>query len=256
MTVFEQGIHARITENQKSNLPLTDEMVLPYYEGLSLVNLPGTITQLLGAPDFGAPPLDKNIIDPMSGPYDKVVVLLVDAMGYALFNRMLGSDQDIFWKRHREHAVFSPLTSVCPSTTASALTTLWTGVGPAQHGIIGYEMWAKEFGMIINNILHSAALSKGDVGGLVRAGFDPHTFLDRPLLGTHLEQHGVTASAFIHSHIAYSGLSVMQMADVDVHTFVDEADLLVSLDGANQAQSLSELVIDLTAAEFASDSGQ
>jgi len=243
MTEFEQEMVSKIKRNHVEALPLDHEMVLPYYKGLSLVNLPGTITKLLGAPDFGSPPLDKNLVDPLDGPYEKAVVLLVDALGYALFNRMLESEQNLFWKRYREQAVFSPITSICPSTTASALTTLWTGVGPSQHGIIGYEMWAKEFGMIINNILHSPALSKGDVGGLARAGFDPHTFLDRPLLGTHLEQHGVAASAFIHSHIAHSGLSVMQMADVDVHTFVDEADLLVSLaDHINSRQGIREYI--------------
>lgn len=243
MTEIEQALLSKIHQNKNDALPLDHEMVLPYYQGLSLVNLPGTVTQLLGAPEFGNPPLDKDLTGSLGGPYEKVVVLLVDALGYALFNRMLESDQDLFWKRHRGQAVYSAITSVCPSTTASALTTLWTGVGPAQHGIIGYEMWAKEFGMIINNILHSPALSKGDIGGLARAGFDPHTFLNRPLLGSHLEQHGVAASAFIHSHIAHSGLSVMQMADVDVHTFVDEADLLVSLaDHINSRKGIREYI--------------
>jgi hypothetical protein len=243
MTALEQSLLSRIIENRKSTLRLANDMVLPYYEGLSLVNLPGTVTQLMGAPDFGAPPLSKDIIDPLDGPYEKVVFLLVDAMGYALFNRMLESEQDSFWKRHRDGAIYSPITSVCPSTTASALTTLWTGVGPAQHGIIGYEMWAKEFGMIINNILHSPALIKGDVGGLAHAGFDPQAFLNRPLLGTHLEGNGIAASAFIHSHIAHSGLSVMQMTDVDVHTFVDEADLLVSLaDHINRGKGAREYI--------------
>ena len=143
MTAFEQRIIARITKNRRSALPLTDEMVLPNYEGLSLVNLPATVTQILGAPDFGSPPLDKDLTSALDGPYEKVVVLLVDALGYALFNRILESGQDSIWKRHRNQAIYSPITSVCPSTTASALTTLWTGVGPAQHGIIGYEMWAK-----------------------------------------------------------------------------------------------------------------
>jgi hypothetical protein len=125
--------------------------------------------------------------------------------------------------------VFSPITSICPSTTASALTTLWTGEGAAAHGVIGYEMWAKAFGMIINNILHSPANAKSDVGGLSRAGFDPMDFMNKPLLGTHLRQHGVLPTTFIHSAIAHSGLSVMQMRDVQLQTYVNEADLCVSL---------------------------
>jgi hypothetical protein len=67
------------------------------------------------------------------------------------------------------------------------------------------------------------------VGGLARAGFSPHEFLDMPLLGKHLLDNGIEPSAFIHYSIAHSGLSTMQMEDVDVHPYVDEADLGISL---------------------------
>ena len=243
MKELESEILARIKNQYIPSLPLENEMVLPNYEGISLANIPCTVAHLLNAPDFGKPPLDKDITEPLDGPYEKVVVLLVDALGYALFNRMLDSHHDLFWKRYLDQAIFSPITSVCPSTTASALTTLWTGVGPAEHGIIGYEMWAREFGMVINNIIHSPAMSRGDVGGLSRAGFDPQAFLGKPLLGTHLRKNGISATTFIHSHIAHSGLSVMQMEDVDVHTFVDEADLCVSLaDHINSRRGIREYI--------------
>jgi predicted AlkP superfamily pyrophosphatase or phosphodiesterase len=90
-------------------------------------------------------------------------------------------------------------------------------------------MWAKEFGMVINNIGHSAASSRGDTGGLSRSGFDPHDFIPLPRLGSHLFQNGVRSTAFMHSSIINSGLSLMQMDDVNVEPYVDEADLWVSL---------------------------
>ena len=243
MKELSSQILKKIKNQYIPSLPLDNDMVLPNYEGLSLANIPCTIANLLNVPDFGSPHLDEDITEHLDGPYEKVVLLLVDALGYALFTRMLESQHDFFWKRYVDQAVFSPITSVCPSTTASALTTLWTGVGPAEHGIIGYEMWAREFGMVINNILHSPALSREDVGCLSRAGFDPHTFLDTPILGTHLMDNGVNATTFIHSAIAHSGLSVMQMEDVDVHTFVDEADLCVSLaDHINSRPGIKEYI--------------
>ncbi len=67
------------------------------------------------------------------------------------------------------------------------------------------------------------------MGGLTRAGFSPHEFLDTPLLGKHLLDNGIESSAFIHYSIAHSGLSTMQMEDVDLHPYVDEADLGISL---------------------------
>ena len=222
-------IMPEILNHRLPGLPYGDDLVMPYYQGLSLVNLPATVTRLLGLPGFRQPPLDDTITEHLEGPFQKVVVLLVDALGYHSFREMIKTNPALVWGRYFESAVFSPITSICPSTTASALTTLWTGVGAAAHGVIGYEMWAKEFGMVINNILHSPANAKKDVGGLSRAGFDPAVFMDKPLLGPYLREHGVHPTTFIHTSIAYSGLSVMQLREVKLQTYVNEADLCVSL---------------------------
>jgi len=243
MTDLTAHMMPRIIDHHIQGLPLVDDLVMPYYEGLSLVNLPGTVVHLLDAPAFGESPLDTTVTTQLEGPYQKVVFLLVDALGYQLFKQVLLQEQDSFWARYFERGVFSPITSICPSTTASALTTLWTGVGPGAHGIIGYEMWAKAFGVVINNILHSAASSKNDVGGLSRAGFDPAEFMNQPTLGPHLRTHGVKPTTFIHSSIARSGLSMMQMREVNLQTFVNEADLSVSLaDHLNERRGVREFV--------------
>lgn len=219
----------KIEQHTLPGLSLTGRQLYPAYQGLSLANLPTTVTRLLGVPDFGMGPVEESILAPLGGPYKKVVFLLVDALGYRLLNRLMAEIPDLVWAQLRDRALYTPLTSICPSTTASALTTLWTGVPPATHGIIGYEMWAKEFGMVINNILHAPASARMDVGGLARSGFNPQEFLGQPLLGSHLRQHKVTPAAFMHGSIVRSGLSVMQMQDVDVKSYVDEADLCVSL---------------------------
>jgi hypothetical protein len=229
MSDFTQEILSRINEHRTGNLGLEDDFVQPFYNGLSLVNIPGTVTRLLDAGDFGRQPLDDALLSQLGGPYQKVIVLLVDALGYTLLERMMTEQGKGFWARQREKALFVPITSVCPSTTATALTTLWTGQPPAAHGIVGYEMWAREFNMIINNILHTPAAYHGDVGGLSRTGFNPSEFLPSSRLGSHLVANGVQATTFIHRSIAHSGLSEMQMDDVQVQTYVDEADLWVSL---------------------------
>jgi hypothetical protein len=233
----------RIAQTQSENLPLDDEMRLSFYDGLSLVNIPGTIAKLLGVPDFGKPALDATVRKHLQDHYEKVILLVIDAMGHHLFDRMLAPEKGMVWGKHFERSVYAPLTSVCPSTTASALTTLWTGEGPGVHGIIGYEMWAREYGMVMNNIQHAAASSRGDTGGLARSGFTPQEFMNTPLLGTHLQSYGVRANAFMHSHIAHSGLSTMQMRDVDLQSYVDEADVCVSLaDYVNNRHGVREYI--------------
>jgi len=128
---------SRIAAGTMEGLPQDGDLTLPFYDGLSLTNLPHTMTHLLGVPGFGQPPLDDSILAELGGPYEKVVLLVVDALGAALLDRMLQQDPQLVWSAFRDRGVYSPITSVCPSTTASALTTLWTGVGPASHGIIG-----------------------------------------------------------------------------------------------------------------------
>jgi predicted AlkP superfamily pyrophosphatase or phosphodiesterase len=130
-----------------------------------------------------------------------------------------------------------PLTSVVPSTTATALTSLWTGRTPAEHGVLGYEMWLKEYSLSANMILHSPAFFQGDVGSLGKSGFNPLTFLPVPTLGPHLAAHGIPTYAFQHFAIAFSGLSSMLFPSVNVRPYRTASDLWVSLPAHLQAHA-------------------
>ena len=229
MTDFSPQTLKTIEAHQLPGIELAEDQLFPDYAGFSLANVPTTVTRLMGVQDFGIGPLDDSLLSQLGGPYQKVVLLLVDALGLKQLTQWMVAKPDLVWAKHLDKAFFTPLTSICPSTTASALTTLWTGAAPATHGIIGYEMWAREYGMVMNNILHSAASARSDVGGLARSGFEPSAFLDQPLLGPHMRQQKVTPTAFMHYSITRSGLSSMQLDEVDLKPYVDEADLCISL---------------------------
>jgi predicted AlkP superfamily pyrophosphatase or phosphodiesterase len=133
------------------------------------------------------------------------------------------------WSKLMQEGIFSPLTSITPSTTAAALTSLWSGSSAAEHGIVGYEMWLKEYGMVINSILHSPMSFKGEANSLSRAGFKPETFIKRKLLDSHLSEFGVQVSAFQHHSISGSGLSKMLLRDASRQPFHSNSDLWVNL---------------------------
>lgn len=211
------------------NIKPAQDVLLPRYGGYSLSNIPATVCKLLNIPEFGESSLAPSLYEYLGGPYKRVILLVVDALGYNLLNHLMATDKANFWRDNLKNGVLMPLTSVCPSTTASALTTLWTGVSPATHGIIGYEMWAKEYGMVINNILQSPMSFSGDVGGLRRAGFEPGKFLGQATLGTHMAKFGVTADAFLHYSIGNSGLSSMHLDQVNLHSYISESDLWVTM---------------------------
>lgn len=213
-----------------------NESIYPHYEGYSLVNLSASFCQLLGIPTFGAQPLAPDILNKLQNGYENIIFMLMDGVRYSFLRSFLDTSA---WQPMLKNALFSPLTSITPSTTSAALTTLWTGASPAEHGILGYEVWLKEYGMIANMILHSAFTFEGDTGGLQRAGFDPLTFLPVPTFGPHLLKNGIEPYALQNSAIAYSGLSKMLFPAVNVLPFRSNLDMLVSLEQLMQQPTRS-----------------
>jgi predicted AlkP superfamily pyrophosphatase or phosphodiesterase len=98
--------------------------VLPALDGASVAGIvPALIT---GAGGDWIPALARDA--------DAVVLLVLDGLG---------------WNAIGEHATRMPtlttmeggrITTVVPSTTATALTSICTGLAPAQHGVLGYRM--------------------------------------------------------------------------------------------------------------------
>ena len=229
MPDLSENFLPRLKAHRLPGLDLGAGSVYPNYEGYSLLNLPGGICRLLGVPPAGALPLADEMLQPYLRQYRRVVLLVLDGLGLFRFQAFLQQGLGSAWQERLPQASLTPLTSVCPSTTAAALTTLWTGASPAAHGIAGYELWLKEYGVTTNMITHAPMTFAGDTGGLKRAGFQPESFLPVPTLGGHLLQAGVQPYAFMHQSIAHSGLSAMHLRQATVYPFHDPGDMLVSL---------------------------
>lgn len=123
---------------------VTPEPTLPDYAG---ANVRGIVPALLG-PGSWATSLPAWFPEPVRHA-DQVVLLVLDGLGWEQF-------QD-----HRRHApVLSSLastviTTVAPTTTATALSSIATGLTPGEHGLIGYRMMLK--GEVINVLRWVAA---------------------------------------------------------------------------------------------------
>ena len=226
-TVLESTLK-RIEEHHLPDLDLGPEAVHPAYDGLSILNVPSSICRWLGAPELPHPPIDHAEFDDLASGARQVVVILVDAVGLNLFERWLSGSAKSLQPLVSKGAL-GALTSVVPSTTSAALTTLWTGRSPAEHAILGYELFLREYGLVANMITHAPASFDDEVDSLVHAGFDPKSFLPVPTIGPHLSEASVESHAFLHSNIAGSGLSKMHYPDVSQHSFDDLSELWISL---------------------------
>jgi hypothetical protein len=218
-----------LLQHRLAGLDLGDGMLYPHYDGYSILNLPSSICGWLGAPGLGANPLAGDLLDPLAGDYRRVIVVLMDALAFHRLSRWLQEGLLPVWNALAERGLFIPITSITPSTTSSAMTALWTGRSPAEHGITGYEMWLKEYGIVANTILHMPITFKSDLGALGRAGFEPEKFIAFQTLGAHLASHGIKTYALQHHSIADSGLTRMLFKDVSVKAISTAADLWINL---------------------------
>lgn len=210
-------------------LNLGGDFLYSNYSGQSILNIPASICHWLGVPEFGAPALRTEILSSLGGPYKRVIFLLVDALALNRLQAWLDEPEFAIWKQLAEAGLLAPLTSVTPSTTCAALTSLWTGRAPSEHGVAGYELWLKEYGVVANMILHSPFSFEKQPGALRAAGFVAEEFLQMPTVGQHLASHGVQFFGLQHHSILNSGLSNMFFPDVKRIGYLTPNDLFISL---------------------------
>lgn len=218
-----------LQQNRIQNLDLGPGLIYPAYQGQSILNIPSSICHWLGVPGIDTPALMPQILDSIQGDFQRVILVLMDALALHRLQRWMSDQSAPVWKDIAARGILAPITSITPSTTSAALTALWTGRSAAQHGITGYEMWIKEYGIIANTILHAPITFRNDVGSLERAGFDPENYLPFPTLAAHLSRHGIHTYALQHNSIARSGLSKMLLKQADIHTFNTASDLWINL---------------------------
>lgn len=168
---------------------------LPDYRGGSLVNLMSSVATALGAGSAYAP-LAALPPDALASARH-VVMLVVDGLG-------------LDYVRGREGALRShlrrQLTSVFPSTTASAIPVFLTGLAPQQHGLTGWHMYFREIGAVAAPLPFRLRTGKQ---GLRDAGVTPTQLFGLTSLFDRLPVpcHVVSPQHIVHSdfNVALSG---------------------------------------------------
>jgi hypothetical protein len=124
---------------------------VPAYGGRSLPNVASSAVRALGVEVSGAPellPALANDLDPFRGRRAEgpIVVLLVDGLGWG-GPAGLGADPHdvpIGWRERMR-----PITTVFPTTTTVALTSLSTAEPASRHGVVGHRLFLPSFGSVV-----------------------------------------------------------------------------------------------------------
>jgi predicted AlkP superfamily pyrophosphatase or phosphodiesterase len=127
--------------------------LLPDYQGANLAGLvPAFLARGGARPDWIPEPARSA---------GQVVLLVVDGLGWLQWQDRL------LLTPHLAGLRGGPITSVVPSTTATALTSLTVGAPPARHGIVGYRIVVEgPSGREVMNVLRWKTVS-GDARGFV-----------------------------------------------------------------------------------------
>lgn len=106
-----------------------DQPIVPDYGG---ANVRGIIPALLGPQDWSSslPPWMPDQISQA----DQVVLLVLDGLGWDQLQERLDVAPTIASLQG------GPITTVAPTTTATALSSIATGLTPGEHGLIGYRI--------------------------------------------------------------------------------------------------------------------
>jgi hypothetical protein len=114
------------------------EPLRPDYHGRGIVNLMSSLLAACGG-DPQYPPLSEVAEAELRG-HSTVALMVIDGLGYEFLSRRT----DSFLHQHLR----ARLTSVFPTTTASAITTYTSALAPQQHGLTGWFTYLRELGSV------------------------------------------------------------------------------------------------------------
>lgn len=213
-----------------SFLPPDEGWVLPAYQDLSIANLPATIAALLGTDLPGSlPPLPQDLWADWLPGLRRVVLIILDALGYRLLQGMWLKGEGRPFSRLAEAGRLVPLTSVLPSTTDAALISLRSGRPPAEHGWLAYEMYLRELGIAANAIqLRPVWGGRGDL--LVDWGLDPEQLISVPTLAQRLAATGIPSRGVLAHYLRNSGFTrMLYRGAAEIRSHSQASDLWVQL---------------------------
>ena len=178
----------------------------PAYAGGSVGSLAASVLNAFGV-DVGTrppallPPIDAKLLNAGSIASARVLVLLVvDGLGAGVLQRQVARGGAPGLAGLGPPAI---LTSVFPSTTTAALTSIQTGLAPGQHGMAGYTLNLAATGRVVNMITFKPV----DGGAFTTAAPDPASMVAGSSLFARLQAAGIPSVVVSHREYADSPLT-------------------------------------------------
>jgi len=172
----------------------------PLYDSYSFSRIPSTIQKLLFA--NAEKPLPQDTYN--AGPYDTVVLFLLDSFGWSAFEKF--SSSSAFLQRFVDRGIVSKITSQFPSTTTNHVTCMHTGLDVGQSGLYEWFIYEPLVDAAICPLHFSFAKDHG-LNTLTRAGFRAKELFSFRTFYQILQEQGASSFVFQHKESANSPYS-------------------------------------------------
>jgi predicted AlkP superfamily pyrophosphatase or phosphodiesterase len=199
------------------------DFLYPCYDGRCISNIPGTVLELFGVKTERKLPVEVGVED---DEVSKVVLFVLDGFGYNQFLRYFEGNRFLAGLAGKG-GVF-PVTSVFPSQTTNALTTLGTGLTPQEHGLFEYYLYLREVDRIVSTLSFEPLGSKRR-NELIDKGFDPKILFKGSTIQNTLREAGVKTFVHIYTGYAYSSYSKVIFDGSTIVANLKSSDLIVNL---------------------------
>lgn len=244
MTILATQIEHKLRNRPVPELP--HHFVVPCYDGYSIANIAPTIARIFNVKlKDAAPPLPSNLWSDLADDVECVILLLLDAVGYLQLRRYMAAETSLFTRLALEGRLL-PVTSVFPSTTVTALTSIWTGQAPLGHGFLGTKLLLPEQG-VLGNLLKMGPASYAGAGTLVEWGWEPESLVTASSLAQQLGDAGIHTMAHTRRHFIGSTLTQIFLRGMDdLQGYIDLSDLWINLRRAlNRRRAGERLFVDV-----------
>jgi hypothetical protein len=197
-----------------------DDFVLPDYETFNVKNIASIVGRIYGANSLATAKFPDEYVDDFDG-VEKVFLMIVDGLGYNRFLTHVKNHGGVLAEL-AEKGVSKPLTSTFPATTSTSLASIFTGLSPAEHNLLGYLMFSREYGCVFNTL---------DMKPIF--GYSSHVEIAKDFARKmkpwmpELQEHGVRTLVATKGSIVGSGLSRVTHADTEVVPYMLDSEMMV-----------------------------
>jgi predicted AlkP superfamily pyrophosphatase or phosphodiesterase len=196
----------------------------PDYGGYCLSNVPSTVLSLLGVDsDRTTLPRDAFGGTEIAG-VENVVLMLFDGLGFRELSKQEGRG---FFGSLMAKGSVRPITTVFPSTTAAALTTVSTGLTPQEHGLPEWFVYMDELDDVVVTLPFTRV---GDSGRDTLVGqIHPSFLFDGTTIFERLKKEKVRSLSLTGRALAHTAYSKVSHEGSEVLPYATASDLAVSL---------------------------